>query len=172
MFCPSCGKSEQTPESYCRNCGEFLTDFSGKSYLLNKILGGSRPETQVNVNLTINLVTSIISALLLGFLNGFYDAQHARTGEAAPPVIYLVYIFLGLVSAWQFLSFLIGLKLKSKLSGKKKDVMPLETSAGETTLSSGSTQKSLPQADFENIVPSSVTEDTTKMLNKVPRKQS
>jgi uncharacterized membrane protein YuzA (DUF378 family) len=172
MFCPSCGKSEQTPESYCRNCGEFLTDFSSKSYLINKLLGGSRPETQVNVNLIINLVTSIISSLLLGFLNGYYDALHARTGEAAPPIIYLVYIFLGLVSVWQFLSFLIGMRLKSKLSGRKKDAPSVNSSASENTLSSGATQKSLPQADFENIVPTSVTEDTTRFLDKLPRKQS
>jgi hypothetical protein len=170
MFCPNCGKSEQSPESYCRSCGEFLTDFSGKSYLINKVLGGSTPETQVNVNLTINVVTALISSLLLGFLNGYFDAQYERTGQAAPPIIYLVYIFLALVSIWQFLSFLIGMRLKRKLGGRKKGGVSVDESADENALSSRSTQKSLPQADYENIVPASVTEDTTRILDDSLRK--
>lgn len=170
MFCPSCGKSEQSPDSYCRNCGEFLTDVSGKSYLLNKILGGTTPDTQVNVNLTINVVTTLVSSLLLGFLNGFYDAQYNRTGEAAPPIIYLVYIFLGLVSLWQILSFLINMRLKRKLGGRKKGGISVDSNVNENALSSRSTQKSLPQADLDNIVPASVIEETTKILDTSPRK--
>ena len=170
MYCPNCGKGEQSPESYCRSCGEFLTDFSGKSYLINKILGGSTPETQVNVNLTINVVTAFISSLLLGFLNGYFDAQYERTGQGAPPIIYLVYIFLALVAVWQFLSFVIGRRLKKKLAGRKKGGPSVEQSVDENGVSSRSTQKSLPQADFENVVPASVAEDTTRILDESLRK--
>jgi hypothetical protein len=171
MFCPNCGKSEQAPDSYCRNCGEFLTDFSGKSYLINKILGGNTPDTQINVNLIINVLTTLASSLLLGFLNGYYDALYERTGEAAPPVIYLVYIFLGLVATWQFLSFLINMRLKRKLSGRKKGGT-VDASVDKNGVLSESTQNSLPEANFDNIVPASVVEDTTKMLDKSPRKSS
>ena len=165
MFCPSCGKAEQVPESYCRNCGEFLADFSGKSYLLNKLLGGQTPEKQVTVNMIINLVTALISALLLGFLNGFYDAQYARTQESAPPVLYLVYIFLGLVTVWQVLSFLIGLRLRTKISGRR--------TADKTTVSSiaGSEAKQLPEDGLEKLdsVATSITEDTTRPLDPLRR---
>ncbi|HVG34850.1 MAG TPA: hypothetical protein VM911_17400 [Pyrinomonadaceae bacterium] len=170
MFCPHCGKSDQSPESYCRSCGEFLTDFSGKSYLINKFLGGSTPETQVNINLIINAVTAFASSLLLGFLNGYFDAQFERTGQSAPPIIYLVYIFLALVFIWQFLSFVINTRLKKKLGGRKKGGASTEQSADENALSSRSTQKSLPQADFENVVPASVAEDTTRILDESLRK--
>lgn len=170
MFCPNCGKSDQSPESYCRSCGEFLTDFSGKSYLLNKLLGGSTPETQVNVNLAINAVTAFVSSLLLGFLNGYFDSQFERTGQSAPPIIYLVYIFLALVFIWQLLSFAINTRLKKKLAGRKKGAVSVEQSGDENTLSSRSTQKSLPQADYENVVPASIVEDTTKILEEAPRK--
>ena len=170
MFCPNCGKSEQSADSYCRNCGQFLTDMSGKSYLINKILGGSTPDTQVKVNLTINIATTLISILLLGFLNGYYDSLYERTGQSPPPVIYLVYIFLGLVSAWQFLSFLINLRLQRKLSGRGQAIAPAEQSVDQEAVSHGATQKSLPEANFEGIAPASVVEDTTKILNKVPRK--
>lgn len=147
-----------------------MTDFSSKTFLINKILGGNTPDTQVKINLTINVVTILASSLLLGFLNGYYDSLYEKTGQSAPTVIYLVYIFLGLVMAWQLLSFIINARLKKKLSGRKKGGVSTEAEANEKAVSSGSTQKSLPQADFENIVPASVIEDTTKMLDKVPRK--
>jgi hypothetical protein len=172
MFCPNCGKSEQTPDSYCRNCGQFLTDFSGKSYLINKILGGNKPDTQVNINLIINVVTTLASCLLLGFLNGYYDSLYEKTGQRAPTVIYLVYIFLGLIAAWQTLGFLINSRLKKKLSARKTVEGSADSSVYEKALPSGSTQKSLPPSDFDSIVPASVVEDTTKMLDKSPRKQS
>ena len=165
MFCPNCGKAEQAPESYCRSCGKFLADVSGKSYLLNKLLGGQTPETQVTVNMVINLVTALISALLLGFLNGWYDAQYARTQEAAPPVLYLVYIFLGLVTVWQVLSFLIGMRLRSKISGRRtaETATPLSVTSKEA--------KQLPEDGLEKLesVGATVTEDTTRALDPLKR---
>ena len=164
MFCPNCGKAEQSAESYCRSCGNFLADVSGKSYLVNKLLGGQTPETQVTVNMVINLVTALISALLLGFLNGWYDAQYARTQEAAPPVLYLVYIFLGLVTIWQVLSFLIGLRLRNKLSGRR---------TGETARPSSVTSKEakqLPEHGLEKLeTVVTVTEETTRALDPLNR---
>jgi hypothetical protein len=170
MFCPNCGKGEQTPDTYCRNCGEFLADFSNKLSLINKVFGVNTPEKQVNVNLTINLITAIVSSLLLVFLNGYFDAHFTRTHEPTPPIIYFVYLFLGLVAVWQFLSFIINLNLKSKLSGTKSGEISADLSANENAISSAEAKESLPPADIENIVPASVTENTTKILDKLPRK--
>jgi hypothetical protein len=164
MFCPNCGKGDQAPDSYCRSCGEFLTDFPGKSYLLNKMLGGSTPDTQVTVNLTINVVTILVSALLMGFLRGFYDAQYDKTGEATPWIIYPVYVFLGLVLVWQLLSLLINMRLRKKLSGRRKGVPPAEPAGASGAAASRATQRSLPRADYEGVVPASVAEGETKML--------
>ena len=172
MFCPNCGKGEQAPDSYCRSCGEFLTDFSAKSFLLHKLLGGSSPDAQVNINLAINIATILVSTLLLGFLNGYYDSLQTRTGESAPSIIYLVYIFLGVISGWQFLSLLVNVRLKRKLSGRKKGEAPVESNNDEKPLSSGTTQKSLPEPDFDNLAPGSVTEDATQILDASPRKRT
>ena len=169
MYCPNCGKGEQTSNSYCRSCGEYLADVSDKFYLINRVLGISTPEKQLGVNLTIDLVTSIASGLLIVFLIGYFEGRYAKTGETAPTIIYLVYLFLGLVSIWQFLSFIIGINLKGKLSGKKGLLAPVDSSVNESALSSATAPKSLPQADQEDVVPASVTEDTTKILDKVPR---
>jgi hypothetical protein len=169
MFCPNCGKGEQTLNTYCRSCGEFLADFSDKLYLIYRVLGITTPEKQLNVNLTINLLTSILSALLLIFLMGYFDGQYHKTGQTAPPIIYLVYLFLGFVSAWQLLSFIIGISLKSKLSGRKRGEVSATSSLNENALSPGTAGKSLPPADIGSIVPTSVTEDSTKILDELPR---
>ena len=170
MFCPNCGKAEQTPDTYCRSCGEFLADASDRFFLINRILGVDTPEKQISVNLTINLATSIVSSLLLVFLNGYFDAHYSRTHEPTPPIIYFVYLFLGLVAAWQFLSLIINLRLKSKFRGREGGKVSASSGLNENTLSSGMAQKPLPQASFENIVPTSVTEDPTKSLDELHRK--
>jgi hypothetical protein len=170
MFCPSCGKGDQSPETYCRSCGEFLMDYSARSFLLSKLVGGSTPETQVKVNLIISAVTALISALLLGFLNGYYDALYERTRETPPPIIYLVYLFLGLVMAWQLLSFVIGLRLKSKIGGRRKGLPADDPAAGPGALPPGTTRESLPPADVKRAVSTSVTEEATRILDERPRK--
>ena len=168
MFCSNCGKGDQTPDSYCRSCGEFLVDPASKYSLLNRMLGISRPEKQLNVTLAIDLVTSIVSGLLMVFLMGFFKGRYDRTGVPAPPIVYLVYLFLGLVSAWQLLSFIIGLKLKTKLSGAKRSGLPPGQTINADSPLTGSALAALPPSDDQNIVTPSVTEDTTRNLDRVP----
>lgn len=165
MFCPHCGKGEQAPDAYCRGCGEFLPDYAGNLYLIRKLLGGSKPETQVNVNLMISLVTAAASLLLLILLNGYFDAQQTRTGAPTPPVTYFAYAFLASVAAWQLLSFAIGLRLKSKLGGRRSGESH-NGSAGSLPEEGG---QALPPADFENLTPPSVTEEKTRPLERTPR---
>lgn len=106
---------------------------------------------------------------MLGFLNGYFDAQYARTHEPAPPIIYRVYLFLGLVAAWQVLSFFINFRLKRKFANRKGAAVSAGPGINEDTLPSGVAPKSVPQADYEKIVPTIVTEDTTKILNDLRR---
>jgi hypothetical protein len=167
MYCPNCGVSEQEVESYCRNCGEFLNDYSARSLVVNKLLGGSSPSTQIIVNMVINLITILICFLLLGFLNGHYDAQEARTGEGAPRVIYLVYVFLLVIAGWQFLSLIIGARLRGKL-GRKKEINAV--AAGQHAIGSRPTNELLPEAGPADAVPFSVTEERTRILSEADRK--
>src|SRR5688500_4296091 len=159
MFCSSCGQDEQTPDSYCRSCGEFLVDPSSKYSLLNRILGISRPENQFNVTLIIDLVTSVVSGLLMVFLMGYFDGRYQRTGVSAPPIVYLVYLFLGLVAAWQLLSFVIGLKLKTKLSDAKRGKLPATEKTDNIQMPARS-QPALPPAAHRHPVPRQIPEDT------------
>jgi hypothetical protein len=171
MFCPKCGKGEQAPDSYCRSCGEFLTDFSAKSYLINRLLGGASPKSQIKLNLAINVATGLASAFLLGFLNGHYDAMFEKTGEAPPKVIYYVYVFLGLVFLWQLLGFFINTKLLKRLYGEKKKAPPAaEPAADPKAVAPPPTQRSLEPGQHDPAGPDSVTQHTTKRLDKIPRK--
>ena len=161
MFCPKCGKGEQTPDSYCRSCGEFLVDAANSASLMTRILGIGNPEKQVKFTLTIDLVTAIVSGLLLFFLMGYFDGAQARTGAPTPPIVYLVYVFLGFVAAWQLLSFTVGTAYRKKLTAAKKTALAQDQS---------DTQGSLPPADVKNVVANSITEQTTRNLDKVPRR--
>jgi len=160
MFCPKCGKGEQTPDSYCRNCGDFLVDATNNASLMNRMLGISNPDKQVKFALTIDLVTAIVSGLLLFSLMGYFDGAQKATGIPPPRIVYLVYIFLGLVSVWQLLSFTVGTTYRKKLNDRKKTALPVNPTA----------QSSLPPADETNVVTPSITEQTTRNLENVPRR--
>jgi hypothetical protein len=160
MFCPKCGTGEQTPDSYCRSCGDFLVAANSTS-LMTRILGISNPEKQVKFTLTIDLVTAIVSGLLLFFLMGYFDGANAKTGAPTPPIVYLVYVFLGFVSLWQLLSFTVGAAYRKKLTAAKKTAIAKDQSDA---------RGSLPPADVKNVVANSVTEQTTRNLDKVPRR--
>ena len=160
MFCPKCGKGEQAPDSYCRNCGEFLVDATDNASLMNRMLGISNPEKQLKFALTVDLVTAIVSGLLLFALMGYSDGAYKATGIPPPRILYLVYIFLGLVSVWQLLSFTVGATHRKKLSDRKKAALSSEPTP----------RSSLPPADETNTVKASVTEQTTRNLEKIPRR--
>ena len=164
MFCPKCGNADQQPDSYCRSCGEFVTDHAANSYVLSKLLGGSTPATQINVNLAINLLTIFTCFLLIGFLNGHYDALRARTGEAPPTVIYLVYAFLVTISLWQMFSLVVGARLRGRL-GRKKPQDTTDTVRSPNTFDPADTRELPPHGQ----VPLSVTEEPTKILNPTSR---
>jgi hypothetical protein len=157
MFCPKCGKGEQKPDSYCRSCGEFLVDSSSRSSLVVRILGISNPERQLNLTLTIDLITAIVSGFLLFSLMGYFDAVEDRTGRPTTPLVYVLYVFLALVAVWQLFSFTVGTGYKRKLSASKR-----------AQLQSGQ-QQALPPANTEDVVPVTITEDTTRKLDNVPR---
>lgn len=111
MFCPKCGTADQTENSYCRNCGEFLPDLTKKA---NLAFGGNTPEEQIRINLFLNLLSAIVSIILtisLYWTFGFKSSD-------VLPIIYIVAAFLLAMSGWQFSTFIIGLKLKKKGLGK------------------------------------------------------
>jgi hypothetical protein len=174
MFCPKCGNADQTENSYCRNCGEFLMDSSNKFNLIYNFLGISAPEKQITVNLIINFFGLVLSVVLLGFLMGYFDAgENKNPPVPTPSIIYFVYAFLALISAWQLLGTVFAAILRSKFSSAKT-----KTETGENytvhkdALTSTQKQESLPAANSDDFIISVVTENTTKNLTEKVNRSS
>jgi uncharacterized membrane protein YvbJ len=73
MFCPNCGAADQSPNAYCKRCGEWLADkksFGGR--------GASKPEERI----TTMIVFNGLSVLLALFSAIALYATYLNTPEA------------------------------------------------------------------------------------------
>lgn len=158
MYCPNCGKADQTENTYCRQCGEFLPDFSKKN---KSPFGGNTPEEQINTNLSLNFLSGMVSLILATLL---YANFAFRSGTS--PIIYIVGAFLLAMCGWQFSTFAIGLKLKKNFSKRRLDKEMKIQERTQTQFESAKPKELLNEADFSDVVPISVTENTTRQLSK------
>jgi ABC-type nickel/cobalt efflux system permease component RcnA len=145
MFCPKCGQPDQTPESYCRQCGIFLPD-------LNKpVKGPIKPEEHVKVNMVFSGMTVVasftLSALLYSIL-GFRSDTHW--------LIYMTAALLLAMGIWHTQVFWRTLQLRKHFKKPKR--------TAEIAAQDSGSDKALNQADFGNIVPASITDRTTRHL--------
>ncbi len=153
MFCPKCGKPDQSPEAYCRGCGIFLPD-------LDKIRKKEVPvEEHIKVNSFFSLATAIVSlslAITLYSVFAFRPETHW--------IIYLVAGFLTAITAWQIQTFVRTRMLKKQIEKMrpKRDDGP----EPPVTFERAETAKLLDEANLGNAVPTSVTEHTTRYLTK------
>ncbi len=160
MFCPNCGKGEQALNTYCRQGGEFLPDHSDKKR--NFAMGGNTPEEQIRVNLILNFFSGMVSLILAILLYATFWNK-PETSQ----IIYIVAAFLLAMCGWQFSTFRVGLKLKKTFERRKKgDKIENATQVDKNVFQSAKTKDLLPEADFSNPVPTSITENTTKTLSE------
>ncbi|MGD9563915.1 MAG: hypothetical protein AB7F88_17985 [Pyrinomonadaceae bacterium] len=152
MFCPKCGNPDQSPESYCRGCGTLLPD-------LDKALKKEiSPEEHLKVNSVFSLMTAVVSlalALTLYTTVGFKPDT--------PWVIYLVAGFLIAISAWQIQTYIRTRMLKKqieRLRPKRRN----DTPNAEAVPKAAITSPLLNEPDLSSVVPSSITENTTRNL--------
>jgi len=147
MFCPKCGNADQSPETYCRKCGTFLPD------LTKPPKGPIKPEEHVKVNLVFSAMTIVACfslAILLYSILAFRDDTH-----------WLIYATAGLLTAmgfWHTQTLWRSILLRRHFA---KNVRMQEVDDGAPV-----TGKLLNEADFENVVPASVVDHTTKHLSE------
>ena len=152
MYCPRCGKAEQAPETFCRQCGLFLPDLSKP---LKRELP---PEDHLKANAVLNALTIIVSFTLSILLFILQPSTH--------PLIYATAGILIAIGAWHIQTLIRTQKLKRQW----KQRTPLtDKSEPKPTFKSASTARLLGHATFTDAVPASVTENTTTHLVK-PRK--
>lgn len=149
MFCPRCGKADQMPETYCRQCGLFLPDLS------KPLKRESPPEEHLKANTVLSLMTicaSFTLSFLLFLILGFRDFTH--------PLIYVTAGILIAIGGWHIQTLIRTLMLKKQWKQR--------TPLSETSMAfkSTPTAKLLDEADFEDAIPASVTEHTTRHLVK------
>jgi len=184
MFCPKCGNADQAPETYCRQCGVFLPDLS------KPIKRQHPPEEHIKVNSVLSLMTVIVSftlAILLWSLMGFRQDTH--------PLVYVTASLLTAIGAWHIQTFIRMRMLRKQWKRRNSgtEVETGETSRASRTRNYGkqlkrrnrrtdveasndfrsvSTAGLLDESDFENIVPPSITDNTTRHLVETRGKSS
>jgi len=155
MFCPKCGAADQSVETFCRNCGNFLPDF-------DKVAKKETPaEKHIEINSFFSAATAVISLALAIMLYAMFIGR-----EGTPWIIYLVFAFMMTITAWQVQTFIRTRKLKKqfeKLRPRRDD------GPAKATLAPKETTNLLDEANFENVVPASVTEKTTRNLSKLTK---
>lgn len=151
MFCPNCGKADQNVNSYCRQCGKFLPDFDS----LKK--RETSPEEHLKVNTVLNVLSGVVSLVLAIWIFSFTF----KNAMPPPITIYITGGFLFAMFAWQIQVFIRNRHLKNQLLKKNKNVVEVEN---QKTFEPSETKQLLNEPDFDNYVPASVSEYTTKNL--------
>jgi hypothetical protein len=157
MFCPKCGKSDQSPETYCRQCGNYLNDFDKPAKKT------TTPEQHLTANTVLSLMTAITSLTLAIALYSIFLGK-----PDTPMIIYITAGFLTAMTAWQIQTVWRSILLRKHFKKQKPDTINQLSGSNETQyVPPMPTNVLLNEADLTNIVPNSVTENTTKNLLKV-----
>ena len=152
MYCPKCGKADQSPETYCRQCGNYLPDFDKPA---NK---QTTPEEHIKANAVLSFLTALasltLSILLFLVFKNMPDVH---------PIIYVTAGFLLTITAWQIQTFWRTMLLRKHFKKPRKQPSS-ENETAPPEIEAKPTNQLLTEADFENYVPPSVVERTTSKL--------
>jgi hypothetical protein len=157
MFCPKCGNADQTPETYCRRCGVYLPDLS------KPIKQEYAPEENIKVNTVLSLMTVIVCFTLAALLYTFVAFR-----PDTPVLIYVTAGFLIAMGGWHIQTFIRSRKLKKQWAV----VNPRAAEQKKKKRKGKITAKLLEKPNFEDMVPPSVTDRTTRELQREPSTQS
>ena len=153
MFCQNCGAADQSPNAYCKRCGDWLADkksFGGR--------GAAKPEERI----TKMIVFNGLSGLLALFSAIVLYVTYLNTPEAKWSV-YVAGACCVVIAIHQMISCAFALELKLRLKRTHTDVKKsIELEAGDSVaaLASGKTT--------QLVEPPLVTENTTELLEAVP----
>jgi len=138
MYCSNCGASEQTPKTYCRQCGTWI--------------GTGRPEERIVVMIVFNGLSALFAAIAAIVL---FLTQFGRT--SATWAITLAATFCLIIWVYQTLSFFFALNLRSRLKQGQETPAKIE---------SGGVLELKEADDVAFIRPHTVTENTTELLER------
>jgi len=154
MFCPRCGRADQLPDTYCRQCGLLLPD-------LSKTIKRERPaEEHLNANTWLSVLT-IVASFTLSIL--LFVVLGSKPG--AHPLIHVTAGLLLAIGGWHIQSFIRTQQLKKQWK-RRSPRAEIEATSPEAqqVFNAAPTGKLLEEADLASTVPTSVTENTTRHL--------
>ncbi|MBC7930006.1 MAG: hypothetical protein H7Z38_05500 [Rubrivivax sp.] len=154
MYCPNCGNGEQSPNAYCKRCGQWLSDHkAGRGRT-------ATPQERMNVMLAFNVLSAVFGIFAAIALY----ATHLGDGDVKWSV-HVAATFCLIIAVHQAISFLLALDLRRRLKRSHDDTGGiLGTGAGDSAGSLGSGETT----EFVGAR-SSVTENTTELLEPVRR---
>jgi hypothetical protein len=150
MFCPQCGAPDQNSKSYCRRCGEWLSESSTK------------PEQRMKVMMVFNGLNSVMALLAAIILYSTY----LGTPEAKWS-IYVAAACCSVIAIHQAISFGFALDLRLRSWRMRKEL--------PSTYESVNTERvgELEGRDTGHMLNlPSVTENTTEILQEAPRRSA
>jgi|SRR5215813_401008 len=152
MFCAMCGAEGQSANAFCKRCGQWLPDMKARTGIA---FGGETPQQNVFTGLFMNALSSLAAlfsalALYVTYL-GSSDAKWS---------IYVAAACCLCIAGWQAASFVVGLKLRRRLTAARRDVSFPEIEH--------KTNPALGPAHMDDFLSAgSVTEQTTGLLEPV-----
>lgn len=151
MFCPKCGTSEQSPESYCRKCGVWLIDPEAVSK--NSLFRKSTREEKIQKMRTLEMISVALSltsaAIIFTFLFDSLDRG----------LLFLAMACGLVVAVYQAINMYLGNKVTKDL--------PRHRAAGVTQTEQTPVLEFPAHTARQLNVPASVTDKTTELLDPV-----
>jgi hypothetical protein len=101
MFCPYCGAGDQSPNAYCRRCGEWLTNMKSRTKR-----NTSTPEERMTVMTVFNGLSALFALVSAIALYATYLGK-----PEAKWSIYVAGAFCCIIAVHQSISFAFALDL-------------------------------------------------------------
>ena len=152
MFCPDCGAADQSPNAYCKRCGQWLSD--------QKSLKSKRANTPEKRMKTMVVFNALSAAFSLASAIALYTSIGMPTAKAA---MLVSGAFCSVIAVHQTISCFLTLQLMQRFKRGRSDTKQLDKSDHKPSLVSLNSGKT---AEFING--RSVTENSTELLEVTP----
>lgn len=156
MFCANCGAAEQSSESYCKQCGQWLTPTG-----VERVASPEEKMRTLSSFSGINAIMALVAAILLYAFHLGRDGVHWS--------VYLAAALCSVIAIHQTISFFFNWQLRQRLTKHRTGDASEVQAQGATPLPDAAAPNALPPARPAPLF--GVTEDTTARLREpVPRK--
>jgi len=156
MFCPKCGADEQSAESYCKRCGEWLPDLDAltRPGLFRKLTRQERIGKMRRLEAISAGLSFIALFVIMTVLTGGNDKQF----------LFLAAICCFLVAIYQLINLYFGYQLEKRGAPRHTEEKPaIKANPAKSLQAAGEAQSNR----LTGV--SSVVENTTELLEPVPR---